>query len=112
MRRIAEAGRLRIPEDRAATLVHAAGCGTTLALIATPEDHRDPQLSATAREAVIAAITTDTPATAAPGPVAAAVALRAALPQTDAPSIPHGTADEFGEPPRSTSAATECSREG
>ncbi|MEU1945437.1 TetR/AcrR family transcriptional regulator [Streptomyces sp. NPDC020125] len=84
--RIAEAGRLAIPEERAAALVHAAGCGTTLTLIATPEDRRDPELSRTAREAAIAAITTDAPAPASaePGPVAAAVTLRAALPRTDA----------------------------
>lgn len=84
IRRIAEAGRLRVPEDRAAALVHAAGSGTTLTLIATPEDSRDPELSVTAREAVIAAITTDAPAGPMPGPVAAAVTLRAVLPQTDA----------------------------
>ncbi|AQW49429.1 TetR/AcrR family transcriptional regulator [Streptomyces violaceusniger] len=84
IRRIAEAGRLAIPEERAAALVHAAGCGTTLTLIATPEDRRDPELSRTAREAAIAAITTDAPASAEPGPVAAAVTLRAALPRTDA----------------------------
>jgi AcrR family transcriptional regulator len=88
IRRVAEAGRLRVPEERAAALVHAAGCGTTLTLIATPEDHRDPQLSPTAREAVIAAITTDAPAAAVPGPVAAAVTLRAVLPQTDALTAP------------------------
>ncbi|MGH3320492.1 MAG: TetR/AcrR family transcriptional regulator [Streptosporangiaceae bacterium] len=82
--RIAEAGRLGIPEDRAAALIHAIGCGTTLTLIATPAEHRDPQLSIGAREAAIAAITTDAPATAVSGPVAAAVTLRAELPQTDA----------------------------
>ncbi|MEU0033791.1 MULTISPECIES: TetR/AcrR family transcriptional regulator [unclassified Streptomyces] len=88
IRRVAEAGRLGIPEDRAAALVHAAGSGTTLTLIATPEDRRDPELSRTAREAVIAAITTDAPATAAPGPVTAAVTLRAVLPRTDALTAP------------------------
>ncbi|MFJ5268647.1 TetR/AcrR family transcriptional regulator [Streptomyces sp. NPDC088358] len=88
IRRVAEAGRLGIPEDRAAALVHAAGSGTTLTLIATPEDRRDPLLSRTAREAVIAAITTDAPATAAPGPVTAAVTLRAVLPRTDALTAP------------------------
>jgi AcrR family transcriptional regulator len=82
IRRIAEAGRLRIPEDRAAALVHAAGSGTTLALIATPADSRDLELSITAREAVIAAITTDAPAASSTGPAAAAVTLRALLPQT------------------------------
>ena len=84
IRRIAEAGRLRVPEDRAAALVHAAGSGTTLALIATPEGRRDPELSHTAREAVLAAITADAPAAPEPGPAAAAVTLRAALPRTDA----------------------------
>ncbi|HEV2371638.1 MAG TPA: TetR/AcrR family transcriptional regulator [Streptosporangiaceae bacterium] len=84
IRRIAEAGRLRIHEDRAAALVHATGCGTTLTLIATPADHRDPELSRTAREAVIAAITTDPPTAAPPGPATAAVTLRAVLPHTDA----------------------------
>lgn len=84
MRRIAEAGRLRVAEERAARLVHAAGSGVALSLIATPEDQRDLAVSDMAREAVIAAVTTDTPAHAAPGPAGAAVALRAALPQTSA----------------------------
>lgn len=84
IRRIAEAGRLRVPEDRAAALVHAAGSGTTLTLIATPADLRDPELSSTAREAVLAAIVTDAPAAEATGPVAAAVTLRAVLPLTGA----------------------------
>jgi len=88
IRRIAEAGRLRVPEDRAAALVHAAGSGTTLALIATPGERRDPELSRAAREAVLAAITADAPVTpepgAGPGAAAAAVTLRAVLPRTDA----------------------------
>ncbi|MDQ6636492.1 MAG: TetR/AcrR family transcriptional regulator [Candidatus Dormibacteraeota bacterium] len=81
---IAEAGRLRVGEQRAAQLVHAAGSGTTLTLIALPEEHRDLYLSELAREAVIAAITTDASAAAAPGPIGAAVAMRAVLPQTTA----------------------------
>jgi AcrR family transcriptional regulator len=84
VRHIAEAGRLRVAEERAADLVHAAGCGTTLTLIAMPEDRRDRDLSHVAREAVIAAITTDAAVAAEPGPVAAAVTLRAVLPQTEA----------------------------
>ena len=84
IRRIAEAGRLRVSEERAAHLVRATGCGTTLTLIAMPEDRRDPALSETAREAVIAAITINAPAPATPGPVSAAIALRAVLPQTSA----------------------------
>lgn len=82
--RIAESGRLTVSEERAAHLVHAAGIGTTLALIAMPERRRDMALSDLAREAVIAAITTDAPVVAAPGPVSAAIALRAVLPQTSA----------------------------
>jgi AcrR family transcriptional regulator len=82
--RIAESGRLRVPEERAVGLVRAVGEGTTLTLIATPEEQRDPQLATTAREAVIAAIATDAPALPDPGPVPAAAALRAALPDVDA----------------------------
>ncbi|GAA4374383.1 TetR/AcrR family transcriptional regulator [Actinomadura verrucosospora] len=88
IRRIAEAGRLRAGEERAVRLVHAAGSGTTLALIAMPEGDRDPGLSVMAREAVITAITTDAPVPAAPGPVGAAIALRAALPQAVALTEP------------------------
>lgn len=82
IRRIAEAGRLRVSEERAAHLVQAAGLGTTVTLITMPADRRDPELSALAREAVIAAITTDGPAATSPGPVTAAVTLRAVLPRT------------------------------
>ena len=45
-------------------------------------ERRDPALSTMAREATVAAITTDAPGHASPGPVTAAVALRAVLPQT------------------------------
>jgi AcrR family transcriptional regulator len=84
VRRIAEAGRLRVSEERAANLIQAAGRGTTLILISMPADRRDPEVSPLAREAIIAAITTDAPPPAPPGPVSAAVALRAVLPQTTA----------------------------
>jgi AcrR family transcriptional regulator len=89
VRRIAEAGRLRFAEDRAAHLVHAAGAGTTFALIAVPPEKRDMELSVIAREAIIAAVTTDHPQ-AGPdgGPVGSAVALRAALPATTVLSGP------------------------
>ncbi|MGW8537979.1 TetR/AcrR family transcriptional regulator [Rhodococcus qingshengii] len=81
--RIAEAGRLRINETRATQLVHALGGGITLAIIATPRDHRDLTVSHLAREAVIAAITTEAPTATAPGPAGAAVALLAHLPRTN-----------------------------
>ena len=84
VRSIAEAGRLRVAEELAAQLVHAAGTGTTLHLIATPEEQRDPGLSDLARDAVIAAITTDDSVLSEPGPVGAAIALRATLAHTTA----------------------------
>ncbi|MGV9295149.1 TetR/AcrR family transcriptional regulator [Amycolatopsis sp. NPDC003676] len=79
--RIASAGRLRVPEPLAAALIHAAGSGATLSLISTPPDSRDLAVSVAAREAVIAAISTDRPVSRTPGPAAAAMALRAVLPQ-------------------------------
>jgi AcrR family transcriptional regulator len=81
IRQLAVAGRLRVSEERAADLVHASGCGTVLTLLAMPEDRRDLVLSATAREALIAAITTGSLALESPGPAAAAIALRAVLPE-------------------------------
>lgn len=84
IRRVAEQGRLRVPESLAMSLMRAAGMGVTLSLIATPEAARDLALSVAAREAVIAAITTDEPAGRTPGPAAAAITLRAALPGLDA----------------------------
>lgn len=85
IRRLAVAGRLRVSEERAAELVHASGCGTVLTLLAMPAEHRDRGLSESAREAALAAITTQTPALEDPSPAAAAVALRAVLP--DATSL-------------------------
>ncbi|MDN3352425.1 TetR/AcrR family transcriptional regulator [Actinomadura sp. DC4] len=82
--RIAEAGRLRVGEERASHLIQATGRGTTVTLISLPEDRRDLELSTLAREAVIAAITTDTPPVTPPEPVTAAVALRAVLPKSAA----------------------------
>jgi len=83
VRRIAEAGRLRVSEQRAAHLVHSAGVGITFTLIGLAPDERDPALAELARESVLAAVTTDPAPHAAPdaGPVPTAVALRAALPQ-------------------------------
>lgn len=80
--RVAEAGRLAVPEARAAQLVHAAGRGAVFSLIGLPEAERDAGLSTLAREAVIEAITTDGDRADDAGhgaPVAAAVTLRAGL---------------------------------
>ncbi len=88
--RIAEAGRLRVPEARAAQLLQATGRGTTLTLLALPEDERDPGLARTAREAVVAAITTDAGPAATPTEdvVTAAVTLRALLPRAQVLTAP------------------------
>jgi AcrR family transcriptional regulator len=89
--RIAEAGRLRVDVAHATDLIHAAGTGVTLALAATPPGERDPRLSETMREAILAAITVPASAEAANGtpdgaPVPEqvavhAVALQALLPK-------------------------------
>jgi AcrR family transcriptional regulator len=87
IRRLAVAGRLRVSEQKAADLVHASGCGTVFTLLAMPEDRRDPDLPEAAREAVIAAITTRSPALESPRPAAAAIALRAILPDATALTV-------------------------
>ncbi|WP_018334240.1 TetR/AcrR family transcriptional regulator [Actinomycetospora chiangmaiensis] len=84
IRRIAAAGRLRVPEGRAVGLVHSAGSGVALSLIAVPPEKRDRGLSHAARDAVIAAVTTEEVPTTGSGPVAAAVALRASVDDLDA----------------------------
>ena len=81
LQRVAAAGRLRFSEGQAAQLFHASGCGTVLTLLATAEEDRDKSLLEIAREAAIATITTDVPAFEGSGPAAAAVALRAVLPE-------------------------------
>jgi hypothetical protein len=42
-------------------MVHAAGCGVTLTLIGAQPADRDPALSETTREAILAAVTSDEP---------------------------------------------------
>ncbi|MFB4276409.1 MULTISPECIES: TetR/AcrR family transcriptional regulator [unclassified Nonomuraea] len=81
--RVALAGRLRVPEQRAARVIHAAGRGTTLALIATPEAERDMDAARIVRESVIHAITEPAPTGSSrtgDDVVSGAIALRAALP--------------------------------
>jgi AcrR family transcriptional regulator len=82
--RVAEAGRLRVTERRAVELIHAAGTGVVFTLIDQAEDERDDTLADTAWESVCATILVDQAAAAIPGPAAAAVTLRAALPDLTA----------------------------
>jgi AcrR family transcriptional regulator len=78
---IALAGRLRVTEKQAVELVYAASTGAVLALLAMPEEQRDLRLAQDACEAVIAAITNDSPTSNKPGAEAAAITLKAALPE-------------------------------
>jgi AcrR family transcriptional regulator len=79
VRRIARAGRLRMPERRAVALIHAAGSGTVATLLSVPEAERDPELSRTARETVLAAVAGAARDTAPDDAAAFAVGLRAHL---------------------------------
>jgi AcrR family transcriptional regulator len=81
--RVAEAGRLRVTERRAVELIQAAGTGVVLTLIDQADGEPDDALADTAWESVRATILTDAPA-AVTGPAAAAVTLRAALPDLTA----------------------------
>jgi AcrR family transcriptional regulator len=93
--RIAEAGRLRVDVAHATALIHAAGTGVTLTLAGTPPDERDPRLSETMREAILAAITIPASAEAPnggpdPAPAAQRVAVHAVALQallTEAPGV-------------------------
>lgn len=79
VRRVARAGRLRVPEHRAVALIHAAGTGVVFTLIDQPDDDRDEALADLAWEAVCGAILIDTRAAEPSGPTTAAITLRAAL---------------------------------
>lgn len=61
LERIARAGRLRVPVDTAARMVHSASSGVTLSLISAPQGERDPELSPRTRETILGAITTAAP---------------------------------------------------
>jgi len=78
--RVAEAGRLRVTERRAVELIQAAGTGVVLTLINQAGDERDDTLADTAWESVCATILTNASIAAITDPAAAAVTLRAALP--------------------------------
>ena len=82
--RVAEAGCLRVTERRAVDLIRAAGTGVVFTLIDQARDERDDTLADTAWESVCATILTDASTVAITGPAAAAVTLRAALPDLTA----------------------------
>lgn len=85
--RVALTGRLRVPEERAVDLIHAAGIGTVQTLLAKPAEQRDPGLAASMYDAVLRHILTETPDAAeraGEGPMPAVVSLRAVAPELDA----------------------------
>jgi AcrR family transcriptional regulator len=84
VRRVAAAGRLCTGERRAVELVHAAGTGVVLTLLALAPQDRDPGLADAAWAAVAQSVLTDGPAPPAADGVASAVRLRAVLPELPA----------------------------
>ncbi|ROR91007.1 TetR/AcrR family transcriptional regulator [Nocardioides aurantiacus] len=88
IRRLAEAGRLRVSERRATDLVHTAGTGAVLTLLATPPEERDPGLADAMLEAVLTQVLTDAPAADDSGVMATTVNFRALVPRLDALSQP------------------------
>ena len=82
--RVAVAGRLRVTERRAVELIQATSTGVVFTLIGQADDERDDTLADAAWESVCATILTDASTAAITGPAAAAVTLRAALPDLTA----------------------------
>ncbi|RKH18016.1 TetR/AcrR family transcriptional regulator [Corallococcus praedator] len=79
IRNIALAGRLRVSEERALGLVVSMGTGAVLTLLRQPEGQRDLGLSDAAREATVAAITSEAATPANTDVRAVAAALRASI---------------------------------
>lgn len=63
VRALAAAGLLRVPEERALNMIHAAGTGTVLALLGLPATRRDPGLSEAMFDALCAGLLSTAPAT-------------------------------------------------
>ena len=88
VRRVAEAGLLAVPEDRAVGLIHAAGTGAVLALLQQPAGSHDTSLADTMLEAVLSAILTSTPALPTSHLAPLVIAFRTAVP--DLPGLSDG----------------------
>ena len=81
--RVAVSGRLRVSERRAVDVVQSAGTGVVLVLLATPPQHRDPDLAEAMYAAVVQQILTDPPQHAVDTVTATAVAFRAVVPDLE-----------------------------
>ncbi len=91
--RIAASGRLRLPVESGAAMIHACGVGVALTLIADGDRAGDLRLSEMTREAIISAITTsptsgDMNTSENRSAIQHAVALRALLPEAAADFSP------------------------
>ena len=80
VRRLAAAGLLRVGEHRALSMIHAAGTGTILALLAMPPEARDPGLSDAMFDTMLGGILTTSPPTPDAGPSTVAVTFGTVLP--------------------------------
>jgi hypothetical protein len=91
---VARAGRLRVPVDIAAVMVHSCCVGVSLNLIGTPEKLRDTGISVRVREAVFTAIVEAGPPVVRAGDAvpSRALALDAALAEQPAGLTPAETA--------------------
>jgi len=78
--RVAAAGLLRVDEERAVAMIHAAGSGTVLALLEAPAPERDAGLSGAVLDAVLQAVLRGAPAVADTGPRALAIAFATVVP--------------------------------
>lgn len=103
--RVAAAGLLGVPVERAVDMIRAAGSGAVLTLLATPEADRDPRLSDALIDAVLGEILTTAPAPPVSDPVALVTAFRAALP--DLPALSDGERTLLSEWLDRTTAALE-----
>jgi AcrR family transcriptional regulator len=79
--RVAAIGQLRVAERRAVELIHAAGTGAVLTLLAMPPQDRDLGLADAMYDAVLQSILTDVPALAGDNTTAAAIAFRTVVPR-------------------------------
>ena len=82
--RLAEAGLLKVDEERAVMMIHAAGTGTVLALLAMPPAERDPGLSDAMYETVLGGILATAPASTDTGTSTVAVTFGTVLPDLPA----------------------------
>ncbi|MCF6378017.1 TetR/AcrR family transcriptional regulator [Nocardioides KLBMP 9356] len=97
VRRLAEHGRLALPQEQATTLLHASGNGLVVDLLSRPVEERDLGMVEVMCEAVLAAVVTPDPGDDRPdpGPVPAALALLAHLDGLDLTPAERGLMREW-----------------